>query len=233
MRGRGRKLPVTGIEAVFALKPSTVPGKIGSAGLSAEPGRLRCGELERCVVRPAKTGDRGEAALGKRGAPEAVRLGMQPAASMAEAERRPSSKASPLGERCNVRRAVQDADDDNCIRNHSVVDGVWRVELDAQPRTQRLARRSGERKMPQRFQCRLDRGDEAGGDRLGGLGSEGGPDFGQIMLGCIRQTERERPANSFFPRSIIRAASNSSTRPSATSDRPRSISALSAASSCN
>ena len=52
------------------------------------------------------------------------------------------------------------------------------------------------------------------------------PDFGEVGLGGIGQAEGERPANSFLPRSMMRSASKSCTRPSARSARPLSMSAF-------
>ncbi len=61
------------------------------------------------------------------------------------------------------------------------------------------------------------------------------PVRGVVIVGALRfsgigQTERERLANSFLPRSMIRAALKSFTRPWARSTRPRVMSACSAAS---
>ena len=47
----------------------------------------------------------------------------------------------------------------------------------------------------------------------------------QVLFGAVGYSEGERLANNFFPRSMMRAASKSWTRPSATSAKSLSISA--------
>lgn len=72
-----------------------------------------------------------------------------------------------------------------------------------------LAGRTGKRKVPQWLKRRLDRGDKSRGNSLRCFDRESGPDFGKVVFGRIGQEEGERAANSFLPRSMIRAASKS------------------------
>ena len=101
------------------------------------------------------------------------------------------------------------------------------MKRDAKAGRELFAGSARQRKLPQRLEALLDRVDEARGDLFRRFSGERGPNFG----GCFGQTEGERPANSFLPRSMIRAASKSFTRPSARSVSPLSMSAFSAANS--
>jgi len=131
----------------------------------------------------------------------------------------------------SITRAVQDADDNDLTFVVQVVEGVIARKTDTQPWRKILARGRSERKMPQRFAILLDPVDEPRRYRLGSLDGNIEPDFGEIGFRRVGQAEGERSANSFLPRSTMRAASKFLTRPAATSARPASISALSAANS--
>jgi len=143
----------------------------------------------------------------------------------------PSQEPTPFGKRRDVTRTVNDADDHDRLSPHQIVDRVWPMKRHAQSRRELVPSWLRQRKMPQRLKARLDRTDKPRSDRLRRFGRKRDPDFGEIGLRRLGQTERERAANSFLPRSTIRALSKSSTRPSARSVSPRSMSALSAASS--
>src|ERR1017187_2409251 len=87
--------------------------------------------------------------------------------------------------------------------------------------------------MQQRGKSLLDRFQEARSDHLRRFGGKVSPDLGQIGLSRLGQSEDERDANSFLPRSTICLVSKSFTRPAATSARPCSMSVLRAVSSCS
>jgi proteic killer suppression protein len=140
---------------------------------------------------------------------------------------------SALGKRRGISRPVQHPDNNYRIRLRQIVDGVGTMEGHAQPWSELLTLRTGQRKETQRLARGLDRRDDARGDVDGRIGSNGEPDFGEVRLGGIGQAEGERLANSFLPRSMMRSASKSFTRPSARSVSPLSMSALRATSSCS
>jgi hypothetical protein len=140
-------------------------------------------------------------------------------------------KAAVLRQGGGITRAVQNADDNDLAFVVQVVEGVIARKTDTQPRRKILARGRSERKMPQRFAILLDPVDEPRGYRLGSLDGNIEPDFGEVGFRSVGQAEGERSANSFLPRSTMRAASKFLTRPAATSARPASISALRAANS--
>ena len=112
-----------------------------------------------------------------------------------------------------------------------VVDGIVARKTDAQAGRKVVSRRGGKWKMKQRIAILLDPVYEPRCGRLGGFDGDVEPDFGKVGFRRVGQAKGERSANSFLPRSTMRAASKSLTRPAATSARPASISALSAASS--
>ncbi len=112
-----------------------------------------------------------------------------------------------------------------------VIDGVGRMEDHAQACAELLAPGAYERRVQQRREFCLDGVEKARGDGLRRFGGDVSPDFGEIALGRFGQSEDERVANSFLPRSTIFFASKSLTRPAATSARPLSMSDLRAASS--
>lgn len=140
-------------------------------------------------------------------------------------------EASLVGDRGGLAGAMKDADDDQLAAGGQVIDGVGTMEGDTQARGKLLARRADERREQQRGEFRLDGIDKERGDGFRCFGGDVRPNFRQIGLGRIRQSEDERAANSFLPRSTIFLVSKSVTRPAATSARPLSMSALSAASS--
>jgi hypothetical protein len=127
-------------------------------------------------------------------------------------------------------RAVKDAHDHQGVRKRHVVNCVGGMECYAQaaradPGRDRKAGRFGAARRAPRWKRQI------ASRQPPTLRSPGRPRFGEIMLCRFRLTEGERPANSFLPRSMMRVASKSCTRPSARSVRPRSISAFNAASS--
>jgi len=111
------------------------------------------------------------------------------------------------------------------------VDGVIARKTDPQAGRETLPGRCGERKMPERFAIFFNAIDQARRCRLGGLAGNMEPNFSEVGFRRFGQTEGERAANSFLPRSTMRAASKSLTRPAATSARPASMSAFKAVSS--
>ena len=126
---------------------------------------------------------------------------------------------------------MQDANDHDRVLVMHIVDGVITGETDAQVGREVLARGRSEWKMPQRFAILFDPVDESRCCRLRGLDSDVEPDFGKVGFRRLGQAEGERSANSFLPRSTMRAVSKFLTWPAATSARPASISAFSAANS--
>ena len=120
--------------------------------------------------------------------------------------------------------------DDFCICRH-IINGVAAFEGHSQTGAEQFSLRSGQRKIQQAPSGVFDPGEQVCGDRLRSLDSDVGPYLGKIGFRRFGQAEGERAANSFLPRSMMRAASKSLTRPEATSANPASISALSAASS--
>ena len=104
---------------------------------------------------------------------------------------------------------MNDADDHDRIRERLIINGVGAVKRYADTTCELFAGRAGKRKVSERLKSRLNRADKARRDVLRRLGRQGRPDLGEIGLGCIGQADRERPANSFLPRSIIRVASKS------------------------
>ena len=89
-----------------------------------------------------------------------------------------------------------------------------------------LTRRAGERKLEKWVAIVLNSFDQSRCGRLGGLDGKVVPNLGEIGFRRLRQTEDERTANSFLPRSTMLAESKSLIRPAATSARPASMSAL-------
>ena len=89
-----------------------------------------------------------------------------------------------------------------------------------------VARGTDQRRMQERREFCFDGLQKARGDGLGRFCGDVSPDLGEIVLGCLGQSEDERDANSFLPRSTIFFVSKSLTRPAATSARPLSMSAL-------
>ena len=59
--------------------------------------------------------------------------------------------------------------------------------------------------MPQRLERGFNGGHVFRGDRLRGFAGERRPDVGEVGFGRVGQAEGERSANSFLPRSMIRA----------------------------
>ena len=92
-----------------------------------------------------------------------------------------------------------------------------------------LPSRSHQRETQEWLEVSFDRGHKSRRDLLRGFGGEVEPDFREVIFGRVSYTEGERAANSFLPRSTILLVSKSLTRPAATSARPLSISAWSAA----
>ena len=76
-------------------------------------------------------------------------------------------ESSALGERGDVARAVQHADDDHRIRKGSIVDCVGGVKRYAQSGSQPIAPRCREREAPHRVERGLDLPDEPGRNLLG------------------------------------------------------------------
>ena len=140
-------------------------------------------------------------------------------------------KAAMLRQGSGITRTMQDANDHKLMFIVVVVDRVIARETYAQAGREVVARGGGERKIPQRFAILFDPVDKARRSRLGGFDGDVKPDFGEVGFRRLGQAEGERSANSFLPRSTMRAASKSLTRPAATSASPASISAFSAANS--
>lgn len=131
-----------------------------------------------------------------------------------------------------IARAVDDPDHDDFELPDDVVDRVLAMREHAQSLSQLGARGTRVGGVAKLLEVGSERTDELAGGLLGRLRSDIGPDIGEVAFGALGQAERVRPANSCFPRSMMRAGSKSFTRPAATSSRPRSISAFRAASSC-
>lgn len=127
--------------------------------------------------------------------------------------------------------AVQDANYDQLAIGGQVIDGVGGMEDHAQAWAELLAPGPYEGRVQQRREFCLDGFEKARGDGLRRFGGDVSPDFGEIALGRLGQSEDERVANSFLPRSTIFFVSKSLTRPAATSARPLSMSDLRAVSS--
>lgn len=104
---------------------------------------------------------------------------------------------------------MNDANDHDGVRKRHVVDRVWTVKGHAKAACEVIAGRAGKREMPERLERRFDRADKTVRDLLGSFRRQCGPDFCEIGLGGVGQSECERLANSFLPRSMIRAASKS------------------------
>ena len=121
---------------------------------------------------------------------------------------------------------MKDANDDQLAINRQVIDGVGRMENHAQACAELLAPGPDQWRMQEWGEFRFDSFQKSRSDGLGRFGGDVIPDLGEIVLGCIGQSEDERDANSFLPRSTIFFVSKSLTRPAATSARPLSISAL-------
>src|SRR5208282_1682104 len=86
-------------------------------------------------------------------------------------------------------------------------------KTDAQAGRKVVSRRGGKWKMKQRIAILLDPVYEPRRGRLGGFDGDVEPDFGEVGFRRVGQAEGERSANSFLPRSTMRAASKSLTRP--------------------
>ena len=126
---------------------------------------------------------------------------------------------------------MQHANDNQLAFVVMVVDDVIAGKTRAQAGSKLLARGAGKRKITERLARLFDLVEQPRRGRLRRLDGNIVPDFGKIGFGRVGQTEGERTANSFLPRSTMRVASKSLTRPAATSASPASMSALSAANS--
>lgn len=67
-----------------------------------------------------------------------------------------------IGERRNIARAMQHADNNHRVGERPVINRVSTVECDAQSRGELLTRRRSEREVSRRLERGLDRRDEAG-----------------------------------------------------------------------
>ena len=140
-------------------------------------------------------------------------------------------KAAMLRQGSGITRAMQYTNDHKLVFIVLVVDSVIAGETNAQAWREIVARGPGQRKIPQRLAILFDPVDEARCSGIEGFDGDVEPDFSKVGFCRFGQTEGERSANSFLPRAMMFSVSKSFTRPSATSARPASISALSAASS--
>jgi hypothetical protein len=141
------------------------------------------------------------------------------------------SKTAVLGQCGCISGSMQHPNDHELMLIVQVVDGIGAGKTDAQAGRKVVSRRGGKWKMKQRIAILLDPVYEPRRGRLGGFDGDVEPDFGEVGFRRVGQAEGERSANSFLPRSTMRAASKFLTRPAATSARPASISAFSAANS--
>jgi hypothetical protein len=104
---------------------------------------------------------------------------------------------------------MKDANDDDGVGKRPVVDGVGTVKGHAQAGCEVIAGSAGKGEMSKRLEGRFDGADKTVRDMLGSFRRQRGPYLGEIGFGGVGQSERERLANSFLPRSMIRAASKS------------------------
>src|SRR5580658_1186812 len=90
----------------------------------------------------------------------------------------------------------------------NVVDRVIALKRDTQSSRKLVTRRARRGEVKQAHACRFDLVDQL---RRGGFGIDGNvsPDFGKVGFRRIGQAEVERLANSFLPRAMMAAASNS------------------------
>ena len=136
-----------------------------------------------------------------------------------------------LSQSGGIASAVQNPHDHDRVLVVQIVDGVIARKAHTQARCEILPRGGGKRKMQQWIAILFDPVDQARRCRLGSFAGDIEPDFGKVGFRRLGQAEGERSANSFLPRSTMRAASKSLTRPAATSARPASMSAFKAVSS--
>jgi hypothetical protein len=94
-----------------------------------------------------------------------------------------------FGDSGNIPRAVQHADDDHCVRERPVIDGVGAVKRHTQAGGKLFARGHGQRKIPHRLEGGFERGDKAGGDILRRLARDVRPDFGKVGFGGFREAK--------------------------------------------
>lgn len=130
-----------------------------------------------------------------------------------------------------ITRPVQHTNDHQIIGSWWVVNGVRAVEGHAKSRRKRVALWPDQRRLLERSKLFLYRFDEACRDGRRGFPCDVGPNPAEFRRGGFGQTESERAANSFLPRSAMSSASKSTSRPAVTSAKPLSMSVFSAASS--
>jgi len=122
-------------------------------------------------------------------------------------------------------------DDHQLVRLSKVIDRIGGLKRHAKARCEVVARRASERKMAHRIKRSFEFVEKSRRDGFRGFGGEISPNLGQVGFRRLGQTEDERLSNSFLPRSMMRPASKSRTRPAATSASPLSMSAFSTANS--
>jgi hypothetical protein len=143
----------------------------------------------------------------------------------------PLRETAMFGQGGNIASAMQDAHDHQFPLIMHVIDAVISRRAGPEPRRKLLPRGARKRKVAEWLACAPELVDQPGCRRLGRFQSDVRPDFSEVGFCGISQTEGERSAKSFLPRSMMRAVSKSLTRPAATSASPASISDFSAASS--
>src|SRR5574338_629881 len=140
-------------------------------------------------------------------------------------------EAASLGEGGSIPGAMQDADHGQLGGTGDVIDGVGALESHAQPLGELLTGRADSGMAAELLHLVVNPGQLLGGRGLGGFDGQIYPDFGEVGFSGVGQTEGERPANSFLPRSMILSMSKSVTRPAERSAIPLLMSARRASSS--
>lgn len=100
-----------------------------------------------------------------------------------------SREPSPFSEGGHIARAVNNADNDDHLGSHQIVDRVGAMERHTEAGRKLVTSRTGKRKVPQRLEGRLDRADKTRGDSFRRFSYEPDPDFGKVGLSRIGQPD--------------------------------------------
>ena len=101
-----------------------------------------------------------------------------------------SRRPATLRHSRHVTRAVYNPNNYQCIWQRQIINGVRGMKRHPQARRKLFARGARKRKMPQRFEMRLDRRNKPRRHLFGGHSRQGRPDIGQISFRRFSEAER-------------------------------------------
>ncbi len=126
---------------------------------------------------------------------------------------------------------MKNPDNNKSALSHLVVNGVGMVKRHPQARTELVAGRANQRRLPRHIYRFGNPVKVTGCGRFIGFGRNVCPDFRKVGFRCVGEMEGQGLADNFLPLAMIRFLSNGRTRPAAISANPLSISDFSAANS--